>query len=114
MRTKIYRQSKGPAELATAKQYNDEWKAFYDRAHERAMEKHKDGKFSDQYSVLMQRYCSFAERQLIRKHGMEIEIELPKTMKQWNEAIARFGGAPIAIAQLNPKGNALIIMDALE
>lgn len=101
---KLFRQSGTPVELESLKAYESEWKVYYDKAAERA----------GLDMLLLNRFLSFGERQLIKKHGSEVEIELPKTAKAWNELCNKYACPIMAAQRQDGRGLLLVIMDVLQ
>lgn len=105
MKLKIYRQSGDPVELANRELYKAEWQLFYDRAAERAALD----------MLKLQRMLRFGERLLVRKHNVEVVIEVPKSQKAWTTLIAKYEDTPFMIARTaDGEGLVGVIMDALQ
>lgn len=110
MKIQVYCQSGQPVGDDNRAKYQEEWKAFYDKAEERARIRHVEGPASDQYHVLMQRYLNFGERQLVKKYNGKVEVELPKTMKAWKKLVTEFHDTPLIIAKRADKDELILIV----
>ena len=100
----LFRYSNAPVEPEAQKQYYTDWQLFYDKAAAKA----------GLDMLKMKRYLSYGEYLLMKKHGVKVEIELPKSVKQWDALLSKYE-SPIMIAQrADKKGLVLILKDAAD
>lgn len=115
MKIQVYRQSGTPVNEKDQAAYNEEWQKFYDKAESRAREIHNQGPESESYFILLQRFLSYGERQLIKKFNVAVEVELPKTSRGWTKLIESFQDTPVLLARRQESGKlVLIIADTLQ
>lgn len=86
---KLYRKSGLPVSLESRDAYDKEWKEFYDRAAERAALD----------MLLLARYLSFGERILVKKHNIQVNVDIPKSAKGWQKLISSYEDTPILVAR---------------
>lgn len=105
MKVKLFRQSGEPVEPSAQEAYRADWANYYDKAQSRA-----------KLDMLkLQRMLSYGERQLIKKHGSQVELEMPKSAKAWDKLISSYGDTPIMTARTTDgKSVVLILMDQLQ
>jgi len=98
---RVFRYSGMPVNIEALDAYNKDWKAYYDAAKERA-----------KLDMLkLNRFLAYGERQLIKKHGSTVDIEMPQTAEAWNELITKYG-SPVMVAQKSDNtGVVLVVMD---
>lgn len=99
---RLFRYSGRPVDKAAELAYKADFEAFYDKAADRA----------GLDMLKLSRFMSFGERQLTKKHGAQVEIELPKTQAAFAKLVEEYQ-APILIAATkeNAKKLVLVIMD---
>jgi hypothetical protein len=104
MKIELMRQSGQPVDLGDRDKYDNDFKAFYDKAAERA----------GLDMLKLARFMRFGERQLAKKYNNLVEVELPKSEKAWKALQAKYEDCPIMTA-VNLKNSKLIliIMDTL-
>lgn len=105
MKLTLYRQSGLPVKLESLKAYETDWKEVYDKATERA-----------KLDMLkLNRMLRFLERQLIKKHGSEVVLDVPQTNEAWNALIKSYEDTPIMIAKRTDKEEVVaILMDTFQ
>jgi hypothetical protein len=100
---RLFRYSGQPVEPAALAAYEADFKAFYDRASERA-----------KLDMLkLNRFLRYAERILTLRHGAQVEIDMPTTAKKWAALVEKYQ-APIMVAATAEDSKKLvaIIMDS--
>ena len=85
---KLYRQSGTPVDLGDRERYDNDWKAFYDKAAARA----------GLDMLLMQRFLRYGERALIIKHNIQVSVDIPKSEKAWKALMEKYENVPIIVA----------------
>lgn len=105
MKLKIYSQTGKPTNLEEAKAYETEFKAEYDKL----WEAKQSGKITiDDMRLALDE----VDKKLQSKYKMFIEVQMPKSGKQWKELIMNME-APITIAITEEnKELALFLMDS--
>lgn len=118
MKLKVYRQSGSPINPESELQYNEEYKALYDKCEAKA-----DTIFAKEFGhlkqlprmIMLQRLLRFAERGLIAKYGGNDVVELPKTAKAWTALLNKYGETPLMLAKEQASGKlVLLLMDNLQ
>jgi len=98
----LYRKSGMPVDLSDREIYNVEWQAFYDKAAARAMLD----------MLKLQRFLSFGERILTKKHNKEVVVPFPTTDMAWKKLINQYEDTPIMIARTTDGKRVIgVIMD---
>lgn len=110
MKIQVYRQSGEPVEEKDRAAYTQEWQTFYDKAETRAREIHNQGPESESYFILLQRFLSYGERQLVKKYNVAVEVELPKSIRSWTKLIEQFHDTPIILARRQDSGKLVLII----
>jgi hypothetical protein len=118
MKLKLFRKSGGLIDAESSELYTKEWREWFDKIEKRVDEINAD-KDNKLYllpkHVLMQRFCNYIERLLYKKYNKDVEVEMPKTAKQWTSLIEQYKGTPIMIAQrADTKGLVMVLMDDLQ
>lgn len=99
---RLFRYSGTPVDPAAQEAYNTEFKEFYDKAAARA----------GLDMLKLARFTAFGERALTKKHGAQVEIELPTSAKKWAELVDKYQGPIMVAATANdPSKLVAIIMD---
>ncbi len=111
MKIQIIKQSGKPVNTEDALRFENDFRLMYDKAETKAEAlAAKNGK---PVMKLLERYLSFAELLLNRKHNQDQFIELPKTAKAWRKLIDEHANLPILIAKrADRKATVLVIMDS--
>lgn len=98
----LFRKSGQPVDLSDRSRYEEEWKQIYDKVAERA-------KLDMLKSARM---LSFCERQLVKRHNIKVEVDLPTSDKAWSKLIAAYEDVPIMVARTQDGKRVVgIIMD---
>ena len=117
MKVKLFRQSGDIVDKDRREAYNAEWQQVYDRIEKKAeaIYNKKSGKLQlVPAMIVMQRLTRYAERQLFKKHAIDVEIELPKSKKAMSALIKKYDDVPIMLARTQDGTDVIaILMDAL-
>lgn len=117
MKVKIFRYSGTPIDVEAKALYDADWKRVYDLAEQKAdkiFNKSTGSLTRVPKMIVLQRLLKYAERLLLKKYNVSVEVELPKSQKAWAALVAKYQ-APILVAQRSDsKGNVLIIMDEMQ
>jgi hypothetical protein len=65
--------------------------------------------------IVMQRLTRYAERQLFKKHAIDVVIELPKSKKAMAELIKKYDDCPLMLARTQDGKDIVgILMDNMQ
>lgn len=111
MKVQIVKQSGKPVEPEAALAFEAEFREMYDKAETKAEKlAQKTGK---PVMKLLERYLSFAELLMNRKHNQDQFITLPTSARAWRTLIDKHGNIPILVAKRSDKkATVLVIMDS--
>lgn len=112
----ILRQSGKPTKPEAIEAYNAEWPLLYDKIQERVKElsTRESGYLQRVPSHLIsERMCNFIERQLFKKHAVDVYVSVPKSAKAWQELTNEYGSPVLVAEKIDRSGMVLIIMDQL-
>lgn|SRR5574343_85887 len=101
----LIRQSGLPLDLSDIKLYEEAWKAFFDKASERA----------GLDMLKKQRFLAFGEHLLLKKFDRQTKMQLPATVQELQDFIEKYGDTPVMFARKrDADGIIAIIMDQLQ
>jgi len=105
MKLKLYRQSGQPVSLESRAAFEADWKVFYDKA----------AALAGLDMLKLQRFCRFGERQLTKRHNIEVAIDVPATPEAWEALIKSYEDCPVMIARTQDgTGIVAVLMDNLQ
>lgn len=112
----ILRQSGKPTKPEAIEAYNTEWPLLYDKIQERVTElTTRETGFLQKVPahLISERMCDFIERQLFKKHAVDVYVSLPKSSKGWQQLTNEYGSPVLVAEKLDRSGMVLIVMDQL-
>ena len=117
MKLMLLRQSGRPSDLEKTKQYDQDWKKYYDLVETKAQKvfEKTTGKLTrTPQMIIVQRMLRYVERQLTLKYGAEDWKEIPKSARAWEKLLSSYEDVPILVARRADKGLVLILMDQMQ
>jgi hypothetical protein len=118
VKLKLYRQSGAPVALESRAAFEAEWKVLYDKAEAKVetLFAKTTGKLTKvPKMIMMQRMLRFVERQLVKKHNVEVLVDVPQTEADWEALIKAYEDTPVMIARTQDgTGVVAVLMDTLQ
>jgi hypothetical protein len=112
----IFRQSGLPVSVEAIEAYSEDYKLFYDKASKRAdMDNYANASQEEKLKMMrkMQRYLSFGERLVFKKHSVLTYETLPTSIKGWKSLCEKYGHAVIIAPRSDKDEMVLVITDKM-
>jgi hypothetical protein len=115
-KVQIFRQSGLPVEPDAIEAYQADFRAFNDKAQERAGYPNYSSATPDEKALIMrklQRFLSYGERLVFKKHSKPAFENLPTSKKAWMGLCEKYGHAVIVAPRSDTGALVLVITDRM-